>query len=109
MLYKCKTTINIDGIYIISLAKYIKSKCSLIIIQNNKTQLSHNAILTHCFWEFLDDWDIAKKEIIRNTTSINCHHIGVSEQQLTEQDFIIKINGVAKQCIKHKTPATAPT
>ena len=39
---------------------------------------------------------------------MDCHHTGASAQQVVEQAFARKINGVATQCTKHKALAAIP-
>ena len=47
-------------------------------------------------------------DTIKNRTSIVFHQIGVSSQQVAEQDFAINKKGVAIQCSIHNTLANIP-
>ena len=51
---------------------------------------------------------MAMNDTIKNRTSIVFHQIGVSSQQVAEQDFAINKKGVAMQCIAQSSELIAP-
>jgi len=79
------------------------------MVNNKTTQVLQRAICIQLLLEFFVAKKIAMNETTMNIKSMNCHHIGASAQQLTEQAFAKNKNGVATQCIKHKVLAMIPT
>jgi hypothetical protein len=51
---------------------------------------------------------MAKNDIKRNKKSNALHQLGEESQQVAEQDFAIKMNGVTIQCIIHRKLAIIP-
>jgi hypothetical protein len=78
------------------------------MVINKRSQLVHNAYFTQSLFEFFVAKYIATNDIIIKTKSMDCHQIGESLQQVTEQALATKIKGVARQCIKHNPLARTP-
>lgn len=88
--------------------KEIKRNFSFRTITNNSSQLIQKAYFILGFEVVLTDLLIAIKEKPKKIMSKDFHQVGCTSCNITEPVLAIKINGVIKQCTKHKLLAIIP-
>ena len=81
---------------------------SLVTTSSNNNQLTQNAYCILTFEVVFTDHRIAIKDNTKNNRSNIPHHAGCSLLSISIPEWVIKIKGVARQCIKHKLLARIP-